>query len=229
MRRLLLIGNSRWHWGDWLDGALIEQRHGTAKEGVALLASQPPHNWAAVGVVPATLEACRECCLTTAQVPLARLPLKVGVDRALAAWRAWRLVRRPVLVVDAGTALSLTLVDGDGGFCGGRLMAGARLQLQALHQGTAHLPQVPLVTGTLESWPQQTDQALSCGVIEGMIGAVLRGFDQRPCPDQDWQLWLTGGDAPLLLEGLQQRGLQPRHAEGLALEGLGDLVERLTR
>ena len=229
MRRLLLIGNSRWHWGDWLDGALIEQRHGTAEEGVALLAAQPPHDWAAVGVVPAALEACRACCWTTAEVPLARLPLTVGVDRALAAWRAWRLARRPVLVVDAGTALSLTLVDGGGGFCGGRLMAGARLQLQALHQATAQLPQASLVTPTREHWPRQTDQALSCGVIEGMVGAVLRGFDQRPCPEQDWQLWLTGGDAALLLEGLQQQGLQPRQADGLALEGLGDLVERLRR
>jgi type III pantothenate kinase len=227
MRRLLLIGNSRWHWGDWVDGRLIEQRHTTAEAGAALLISRPADHWAAVGVVPQVLDAYSSRRLSTAQVPLAQLPPRVGVDRALAAWMAWRVSGLPVLVADAGTALSLTLVDGGGCFRGGRLMAGARLQLQALHQGTASLPLPSLDIENSEAWPRLTDQALSCGVIEGLTAAVVRGFEHRPQPEQDWQLWLTGGDAPLLLRGLQQTGLRPRHADALALEGLGCLVETL--
>ena len=227
MRRLLLIGNSRWHWGDWVDGRLIEQRHTTAEAGVALLMSEPVDYWAAVGLVPQALDAHSVVRLRTRQVPLAQLPPRLGVDRALAAWMAWRISGLPVLVADAGTALSLTLVDGGGCFRGGRLMAGAKLQLQALHQGTASLPLSSLEGVTRELWPRLTDEALSCGVIEGLTAAVLRGFEHRPEPEQDWQLWLTGGDAPLLLRGLQQTGLRPRHADALALEGLGCLVETL--
>jgi type III pantothenate kinase len=62
------------------------------------------------------------------------------VDRALAGWGAWRLGGgAPVLVADAGTALSLTRVDGDGRFAGGRLLAGVGLQLRSLHRATAAL------------------------------------------------------------------------------------------
>ena len=55
----------------------------------------------------------------TSDVPLAQLPPALGVDRALAAWAAWQQQRQPVLVADAGTALSLTLVDAAGCFQGG--------------------------------------------------------------------------------------------------------------
>jgi pantothenate kinase type III len=63
--------------------------------------------------------------LRVEDVPLAGAPSWLGIDRALAGWEAWRQTGGPVLVVDAGTVLSLTRVDGEGRFQGGRLMAGA--------------------------------------------------------------------------------------------------------
>ena len=123
-------------------------------------------------------------------------------------------------VADAGTALSLTLVDAAGCFLGGRLMAGGRLQLQALHQGTADLPQLEPVEAAGPLWATQTSEAMASGVARGLAAAIALAFHDRPQPPWPWQLWLTGGDAPVLMPLLQAQGLQPHHDEGLALAAL---------
>lgn len=226
MQRLLLIGNSRWHWGEWADGRLQHHWHRDPQQGLQDLLRHPPALWSAVGPVPELLTTLPAQRLTTADVPLRQLPNSVGVDRALAAWIAWRRSGHAVFVADAGTALSFTLVDGRGCFCGGRLLAGGRLQLQALHRGTAALPSTVLDGAEQEAWPSQTAAAMVCGVREGLTAAVVCGYAARPEPEQAWDLWLTGGDAPQLLPGVRQAGLSPHHADGLALEGLGGLLQQ---
>ena len=118
MRRWLLIGNSRWHWAASAPDQSLQLWHTSAAAGAEQL-QQAPAAWAAVGPVPKALERWQPQRLLTSDVPLANLPTALGVDRALAAWGAWQRQRQPVLVADAGTALSLTLVDAAGCFQGG--------------------------------------------------------------------------------------------------------------
>ena len=219
MRRWLLIGNSRWHWAALAPDQSLQLWHTSAAAGVKQL-QQAPEAWAAVGPVPIDLERWQPQRLLTSDVPLANLPPTLGVDRALAAWGAWQQCRQPVLVADAGTALSLTLVDAAGCFLGGRLMAGGRLQLQALHQGTADLPQLEPVEAAGPLWATQTSEAMASGVVRGLAAAIALAFHDRPQPPWPWQLWLTGGDAPVLMPLLQAQGLQPHHDEDLALAAL---------
>ena len=219
MRRWLLIGNSRWHWAALAPDQSLQLWHTSAAAGLKQL-QQAPEAWAAVGPVPIDLERWQPQRLLTSDVPLANLPPTLGVDRALAAWGAWQQCRQPVLVADAGTALSLTLVDAAGCFLGGRLMAGGRLQLQALHQGTADLPQLGPVEAAGPLWATQTSEAMASGVVRGLAAAIALAFHDRPQPPWPWQLWLTGGDAPVLMPLLQAQGLQPHHDGGLALAAL---------
>ena len=219
MRRWLLIGNSRWHWAALAPDQSLQLWHTSAAAGVKQL-QQAPDSWAAVGPVPTELERWQPQRLLTSDVPLANLPPTLGVDRALAAWGAWQQCRQPVLVADAGTALSLTLVDAAGCFLGGRLMAGGRLQLEALHQGTADLPQLEPVEAAGPLWATQTSEAMASGVARGLAAAIALAFHDRPQPQWPWQLWITGGDAPVLKPLLQAQGLQPLHDEGLALAAL---------
>ena len=219
MRRWLLIGNSRWHWAALAPDQSLQLWHTSAAAGVKQL-QQAPDSWAAVGPVPTELERWQPQRLLTSDVPLVNLPPALGVDRALAAWGAWQQQRQPVLVADAGTALSLTLVDAAGCFLGGRLMAGGRLQLQALHQGTADLPQLEPVEAAGPLWATQTSEAMASGVARGLAAAIALAFHERSQPQWPWQLWLTGGDAPVLKPLLQAQGLQPLYDEGLALAAL---------
>lgn len=243
--RWLLIGNTRWHWAADLGQGLVcwhtpPLHHDLAAgdlapEGTAEL---PLATWAAVGAVPeqAGLDPARRMELQ--QVPLQAMPPWLGIDRALVGWRAWQIAQAPVVVADAGTALSFTRVDGQGRFAGGRLLAGAGLQLQALGQGTAQLPALPsLQAGSedsagpdpLEGWPMATEAALRSGVGWGLAAAIAMAAQQVWQEEPSCQLFLTGGDGALLaplvraLLGAQGSG-QFTLAPDLAMEALAFLA-----
>jgi type III pantothenate kinase len=149
----------------------------------------------------------------------------LGVDRALAGWQAWQRSAGPVLVADAGTALSLTWIDRQGCFRGGRLLAGAALQLQSLHAKTQALPllQAPVSCSPADGWPQQTDAAMAVGVLDGLAGALQRAAAALVQQQPGLQLWLTGGDGAVLHPLLDPSGEQDRPwtlAPGLCLDGV---------
>jgi type III pantothenate kinase len=234
--RWLLIGNSRWHWA-WprADGANLGLRHAAPASGPLGEAVSHLIAWAAVGAVPAAAGLAPESRLPLAAVPLVGAPSGLGIDRALAGWQAWRQGSGPVLVADAGTVLSLTRVDRDGAFAGGRLLAGAALQWRAMAAGTAALPPLePLaaesVPESVAAWPAATTAAMRSGVLLGLVAAVAEGLEAALAVDPDCRLVLTGGDGPALREPLQARlatvGLAGRleHRPALAMEGLAALA-----
>jgi type III pantothenate kinase len=153
------------------------------------------------------------------------------MDRALVAWGAWRVERRAALVADAGTALSLTWVDGAGCFRGGRISAGAALQRRSLGEATALLPrhEGPFDRSVLDSdggWPEGTDQALMQGCWRATAGAIALAWRELSRQDADPQrrLWLTGGDGPLLAPLLRASRRSWRLAPNLALDALASLA-----
>jgi len=202
--RALLIGNSRWHWA---------QRHG---QGVRVDHGDPdpdrigtnPPIWAAVGPVPEQLRAHQDLRIGVEDVPLLQAPPWLGVDRALGAWMAWRRSQeqqldcsRGLLLVDAGTVLSLTRVTADGCFGGGQLIPGYRLQLRAMAEGTDGLPSIPeSPDGEVahevfpqEVFPQQTVVAMQRGVLQAMLATIAVAQQ-----NSKGLLWICGGDAALL-------------------------------
>lgn len=139
-------------------------------------------------------------------VELAKLPLDnlyptLGIDRALNLLGAGDRYGWPILVIDAGTALTFT-AGYQGTFAGGAILPGLALQLEALAQKTAALPVIQLPTPMPPRWSDNTPDAIRSGVIYGML-ATLQDFveawhSQHPTS----QVILTGGDAPYLREWL---------------------------
>ena len=242
--RWLLIGNSRWHWAVpplaadsplrvWHDlpwhgdrseregkgtGAPVSATGAADEDAIpAGVASALLLGWAAVGPVPADLVLPPEARLQLAEVPLQAAPPWLGIDRALAGWWGWRLVAGPVLVADAGTVLSFTRVDREGRFAGGRLLAGAALQLRAMAGGTAHLPAleaaaVPVAASAVAAlaedavpadpaaaaWPHDTAGAMRSGVLRGLAAAIAAAIQETRREEPDCRLLLTGGDGAAL-------------------------------
>lgn len=165
--------------------------------------------WAAVGRLPAGSIPEPSGRVVTADVPLQAMPVWLGVDRALAGWQAWRQCGEAVLVADAGTVLSLTRVDRHGRFAGGRLLAGLRLQLRAMAEGTAALPG-PAAPGELAellhtgAWPTATEAAMAVGVAQGLAAALAVALRQARAELPGCRLVLTGGDAPSLFPPVQE-------------------------
>jgi len=242
--RWLLIGNSRWHWAvppltadsplrvwhdlPWHGDRSEREGGGTGARVPATGAADedaiPPGvasalllGWAAVGPVPADLVLPPEARLLLAEVPLQAAPPWLGIDRALAGWWGWRLVAGPVLVADAGTVLSFTRVDREGRFAGGRLLAGAALQLRAMAGGTARLPAleaaaVPVDASAVAAlaedavpadpaaaaWPHDTAGAMRSGVLRGLAAAIAAAIQETRREEPDCRLLLTGGDGAAL-------------------------------
>lgn len=181
---------------------------------------------------PRLPEPVRVC---TEDVLFGGFPPWIGVDRALGASEAWRRQGGgPVLLVDAGSALTFTRVRADGGFAGGRILAGLRMQIEALARRTRDLPKLRLdrwyADGGSPShgWPARTDQAMVEGVLRGLAAAIIEAHEAAIREEPGCGLWLTGGDAALmrpLLAGRAELGAEDNRsgriwAPDLVMQGL---------
>jgi type III pantothenate kinase len=147
-----------------------------------------------------------------------------GVDRLLNAAAAFARLRQACVVVDAGSAVTVDFVDGEGTFHGGAIAPGASMQLQALHAGTAQLPQVDFAAPIDEAFGRNTAQAMLQGVYYGIRGLVWRLTERYAERYGAYpQVIATGGDAALLFEG---DGLVDRIVPDLTLLGIAEAVHQ---
>ena len=127
-------------------------------------------------------------------------PDRIGVDRLAAAAAAHRAAPagQAVVVVDAGTALTVDAIAAEGTFRGGVIAPGLRLGLNALSANTSFLPQVELAA-TTPLLGQNTADGLRSGALHGSA-ALVEGLCTRMAAalDSTSAVFLTGGDGPLL-------------------------------
>lgn len=151
------------------------------------------------------------------QVKLER-PAHVGIDRLLNAVAAntRRVPGQPAVIVDAGSAVTVDWVDGDGAFCGGTIFPGLRLMSKALHDYTALLPLIEPRTSMPVVPATSTPAAVEAGVYWAVAGGISK-LVARLCAQQSQptSIFLTGGDAPLLAPAVQPVVLWPE----MTLEG----------
>lgn len=121
-------------------------------------------------------------------------PDSLGTDRWLSLIAA-RTLRRDVVIVGAGTAITIDGLRADGVFVGGVILPGLHLSQEALCRG-AGLPKVArnVQTGNsdVDHPPQSTHRAMSGGASLSAAGAAAL-FRRRFLPAAKFVL--TGGDA----------------------------------
>lgn len=153
-------------------------------------------------------------------------PHRVGIDRLLNVFAAAARVKpgQPAIVVDAGSAVTVNLLDESGAFAGGTIFPGLRLMALALHEHTAQLPLVP-TDGPLPDGPpgKNTQAAIRLGILHaaaGGIDALIRATSTR-CATSP-RLFLTGGDMSPQLAGLLEtrKMFQSEIRPALTLEGI---------
>jgi len=125
---------------------------------------------------------------------------QVGVDRVCAAAAAYEKIQSACAVIDFGTATTVDLVNDDGEFLGGAILPGVHLQLRALADHTALLPDVQPGFPELP-YGRNTTEAMQTGVCRGMAGAVRNIVEGYATSLNHWpQVVATGGDVELLSE-----------------------------
>lgn len=141
--------------------------------------------------------------ITLDDLPLIAVYPTLGIDRALALVGAGETLGYPVLVIDAGTAMTFTGADADRKLIGGAILPGLRLQLQSLAQKTAALPETKLPTQLPPRWAMQTTTAIESGVIYTILAGIRDFVEDWRCQFPGSKIVITGGDAAVLLPYLQ--------------------------
>jgi len=150
-----------------------------------------------------------------------------GVDRLLNAAAAYDVLGEACVIVDAGTAVTVDFVDGQGTFHGGAIAPGARLQLKALHEHTSALPEIDFRPPEDEAFGRNTAQAMLQGVTQGIRGMVHRLIEQYAEHFGAYPMVIvTGGDAEALFG---EDELIDRHVKDLTLLGIATCIKHAMR
>jgi type III pantothenate kinase len=147
-----------------------------------------------------------------------RSAARIGADRVLDALAAREIFGPPCVVVDIGTATTVDAVSPSGELLGGAIAPGPLLAAEALSQGTARLPAIPLRP---PSHPigRDTVPAIESGIWHGQVGLVetlVRRYADEMGVRKP-KVIATGGLAPLFA---REPGLFTVVDPFLTLEGL---------
>lgn len=132
-------------------------------------------------------------------------PQTLGLDRKATACAAIGLFPgKSSIVVDAGTALTIDIIDDKGVFKGGNISPGMQMRFRALHEFTSKLPLIsPDDNEQVPSFGADTRSAIIAGVVGGWVDETCASIS-RAASEGVAQVLLTGGDAPRLIATLKK-------------------------
>ncbi len=232
------VGNSRIKWGRCSTEGVSELQSLPPDDCTAWeqrLRSwrlEPGSRWVVAGVHPARRERLAQWLTDCKQRVIVLddpkyLPLSVslsrpehaGIDRLLdaVAANARRSPDKAAVLVDAGSAVTVDLVDREGAFVGGAILPGLRLMAKALHDYTALLPLVDPPSHKPPLPGAATRPAVELGIfwaVAGGVQALIREY--RNGFGVDLEVFLTGGDGPTLHPVFPEAKLWPE----MTLEGI---------
>lgn len=153
-------------------------------------------------------------------------PEKLGVDRWLAMVAAVEEYEGPLIVVDAGTALTVDGVQSSGQHLGGYIAPGLRTMLKSLGDSTAGIPTEALTAARPGATSASTREAVCQGVIEASRGLIDRAVAyMRARENCEPSVVVTGGDRRLIAYQGSGWHLRP----DLVLRGLRHVAGDLNR
>ncbi|TGN38596.1 type III pantothenate kinase [Marinobacter confluentis] len=139
---------------------------------------------------------------------------KMGADRWHAMYAAWQQGLDGFAVVDAGSAITVDYVTGDGDHLGGYILPGKQMMLRSLQQDAARIGFESIDAGAGDPG-RSTTECVQHGLVwlwEGLIRHLVADCERYRLQ----RIVCTGGDAVALLAA----GLPGQHEPDLVLSGL---------
>ncbi len=149
-------------------------------------------------------------------------PHTLGLDRIAALVGASLLYpNAPKLIIDAGTAITIDLLNEENIFMGGNISPGLQTRFNALFQNTKKLPQL---TPNKETpfMGKCTNEAIWSGVQNGILLEIDGYINHFININEKTTTILTGGDADFFASNLKNRIFVHRN---LVLTGLNAILE----
>lgn len=132
-------------------------------------------------------------------------PERMGIDRWLAMIASHKLVNnKGIVIVDAGSALTIDVLNQKGFHQGGYIVPGIAMAQSALFSNTEQVKRYDEVvatnrsSGRLNKLGNNTLQCVEYGVINQQVALIEKVMKQYP----EYEIMITGGDGELLAEFL---------------------------
>jgi type III pantothenate kinase len=151
---------------------------------------------------------------------------RLGVDRWVAMIGARAEIKTALCVVDAGTAVTIDLVDRSGRHLGGQIIPGLELMARALQSETSDIGATAITRqepgSGMASFANNTRRAVQYGALSAICGAIERAVRIMRAEGYRPRIILTGGDASRILKLLDGNVLHRPH---LVLQGLAFMLQ----
>ena len=150
-------------------------------------------------------------------------PAQLGADLVAGAVGALDAYTMPCVVIDMGTASTISVLDKNGTFLGGAIAAGVRLTLKALAENTAQLTSIPIeapssVIGANTIECMQSGLVFgTAAMIDGLLEKIENELGEKPT------VVATGGLSREIIEHCKTNII---YNENLLLEGLRVIYEK---
>lgn len=150
-------------------------------------------------------------------------PAQLGADLAAGAVAAVADYKLPCIIIDMGTATTISVIDGSGMFIGGCICAGAGISLEALTDSTSQLPSIELTApdGVIG---KNTVDCMKSGLVVGtaaMLDGLIERIEQQL--GDTASLVATGGLAPDIIKHCRR---DIDYNGNLLLDGLKKIYEK---
>ena len=154
-----------------------------------------------------------------------RQPRRLGVDRWVAMIGARAEFSSALCVIDAGTAITIDVVDRSGVHLGGQIIPGLQMMTNALSDQTSDIGRSSRKSADpgqgIQMFAQSTRAALSNGSLGAICGAIERSVRSMRAAGYRPKIVLTGGDASRILKQLEGKVY---HRPNLVLYGLAFML-----
>lgn len=150
-------------------------------------------------------------------------PAQLGADLVAGAVGALEEYTMPCVVIDLGTATTLSVIDRNGAFLGGTIAAGVRLTLKALTENTAQLPSIPIEAPRSVIGANTVDSMQSglvfgtAAMLDGLLDKIEEELRETPT------VVATGGLATEIIAHCRRNII---YNENLLLDGLRAIYEK---
>lgn len=150
-------------------------------------------------------------------------PAQLGADLVAGAVGAIAEYTLPCIVIDMGTATTISVINSQGQFLGGAIAAGVRLTLKALSENTSQLPSINISAPDAVIGSNTVDCMRSglvfgtAAMIDGMIEKITEQLGETPT------IVATGGLSKEIIAHCKSDII---YNENLLLEGLREIYER---
>ena len=126
-----------------------------------------------------------------------------------------------ILIIDAGTCITIDFIDQNKEYQGGRISPGIEMRYKSLHKYTSNLPKLT-ISNTAQQIGKDTNSSIVSGVEKGVVAEIETIIDDFKNENEDLFVIFTGGDTFFFENTLKNSIFADQN---LVLKGLNEILK----